>query len=1195
MHPCLLPQPQTLYTRFHNYPKSYISPELVEIILECTDHEEFDSVYSAIDLFRGDVFGLGLVLLEMGTLVEEDNWYTEELSLKRDLLEVKLNMLRERYSWRLIHLVETMLSSIRIRPDWIGLLRLTKDSRDETQVYQRLLGLSQDRGGDTIESRVGNEDPQELYSHDVKDNLKEPGQPQRQGMFSRQGSVHDQYGILDKKDSDDFKTNKEYLDQRDEADISVSEDNYGSCRVKKWRDRGCDNRKMSSKKSEQNSLEVSVDELAEPKLSTTTLGRKRKSPPRLPSTTPYDEPVRCFDKDLYPVFTNHENWPLKHEKPVLPMPLEDQTLKRDMKEAPFGPMAQSQDVAAGNLDTKIIPGQNTNPYLRDTTVQKENPLMMHLGQPTQNLSPRSAVPTTRIYYPANGTPYYLPSTSTLTTTITTTQPTITTVAPSSSNYIPIQIQPSTPSNYTVYNGQTRQPSQSTLQPSTYPSGTTVTTYYQGQPTTTTYYTQGNSTQPIRISSTSTLLPSQQQNGTTPTAGLRQVPSAQSLPTQPSQPIQANTTPTSTQQNQSTQQQSSQPQQQPAQDRSQPSSNSLWPPPYGPLSATNPSLAPAVSTPTKQQQVAQQQRADGQIPSVPQAGTDTSRLMRFYDTPPNKNGDAHPIDGFRGFDSFRPNVNEDRGTGMFGTASSETDGTDQKDNLFKQPNPPAKLPEPSFNTRERSQSPTLVSVKRYVIKDGQRVLLSEESYPNGMPSSGSVLPPTNTTPTATVRNQLPPQTTPTPQPAFPFGSSAYTLQPSNGTLNGGSSTPTLPPQTAPPPFPSLPPTATITNPRPVQPRSPSPTPSSPPRNPNPPPFIPPTQLLPASMLNPNHKVYSLHDLYRSTPAHPAHSDGEFFKVAKEIKDKLDELIEREKRREEMMAKGNCEESIVVGRGGSGVTKGDGVRPDEAGEMSEKFGSGRHVRQVDLGKVQCCAECKRHELQRNKELMTCLHKHVQPGTPSTIHTQRARDQSPRVISIDVRTNKSLSKDRTTRVSTSRSKSPAPKCSHFNTTAGICPRYLRTLQNETRNNYSPTRVLTPLPQDEAALDHLRHNLKRKANVKNIEAELVSVDKLNKLRDKLKEQKARQMQRSSSRNHILKDINTNIDDSYNIKPKVLALNKNSSSKLLATHDQDDTQKEIVQKQMNDWIDKLNEETARMKVPNIDGMIGGSKYVMKA
>ena len=66
--------------------KQYCAPEVADLIIECTSLEDYASIQSEIETSRASLFSLGLVILELATLVEEDSWYTEDMQLRKDII-----------------------------------------------------------------------------------------------------------------------------------------------------------------------------------------------------------------------------------------------------------------------------------------------------------------------------------------------------------------------------------------------------------------------------------------------------------------------------------------------------------------------------------------------------------------------------------------------------------------------------------------------------------------------------------------------------------------------------------------------------------------------------------------------------------------------------------------------------------------------------------------------------------------------------------------------------------------------------------------------------------------------------------------------------------------------------------------------------------------------------------------------------
>ena len=242
LHPCLLPSPSSLFERVHSQPKTYISPETLDYILECADEEEYMQVVSDLDIYRSDVFALGLILLELATLVEEDTWLAEDMVFKKDIVNLKLNFLRETYSPRLALIAETLLSTHRLRPDWAGMLRLLPHAPTDPSVFHKLqtaLDLAEDA----------------TSQHLPLSDRSSAGSPS--------------------------------------ANLSISDEDVGSPRVGRWTNRGCQPL-LPQMQSQRDSLLLSPEELRQPSLSTHTLDGFQ-TPQQVPShETPTEEPVKPF-------------------------------------------------------------------------------------------------------------------------------------------------------------------------------------------------------------------------------------------------------------------------------------------------------------------------------------------------------------------------------------------------------------------------------------------------------------------------------------------------------------------------------------------------------------------------------------------------------------------------------------------------------------------------------------------------------------------------------------------------------------------------------------------------------------------------------------------------------------------------------------------------------------------------------------
>jgi hypothetical protein len=138
-HPTLIPASVNAYNRVHALSKHYSAPEVVDLILECNTDAEFDLIKEEVDWSKADIFGIGLIALEMASLVEEEDWYNEDMILKKDILELKMNNLRNQYSSKLARLLEAILSPYQVRPSLEGLQKLMVPKGDNTTHYQRLL------------------------------------------------------------------------------------------------------------------------------------------------------------------------------------------------------------------------------------------------------------------------------------------------------------------------------------------------------------------------------------------------------------------------------------------------------------------------------------------------------------------------------------------------------------------------------------------------------------------------------------------------------------------------------------------------------------------------------------------------------------------------------------------------------------------------------------------------------------------------------------------------------------------------------------------------------------------------------------------------------------------------------------------------------------------------------------------------
>jgi SLT domain-containing protein len=138
-HPTLIPDSVNPYLRVQSLAKHYTAPEVVDLILECNSPQEFNLIVDDIDWYKADLFSAGLIALELASLVEEDDWYNEDMIIRKDLLEVKMNLVRNQYSLRLSRLLEALLSPYQARPSVDGMLKLAIPKSDSVGHFQRLL------------------------------------------------------------------------------------------------------------------------------------------------------------------------------------------------------------------------------------------------------------------------------------------------------------------------------------------------------------------------------------------------------------------------------------------------------------------------------------------------------------------------------------------------------------------------------------------------------------------------------------------------------------------------------------------------------------------------------------------------------------------------------------------------------------------------------------------------------------------------------------------------------------------------------------------------------------------------------------------------------------------------------------------------------------------------------------------------
>lgn len=145
-HPTLIPASVNAYSRVHALIKHYAAPEVVDMILECNSEQEYTSVQDDIDWAKADIFSVGLIALEMASLVEEEDWYNEDMILRKDILELKMNLVRNGYSSKLTGLLAAIVSPYQVRPDLDGMVKLALPKQDTTNLYQKLLQKPIDLG-----------------------------------------------------------------------------------------------------------------------------------------------------------------------------------------------------------------------------------------------------------------------------------------------------------------------------------------------------------------------------------------------------------------------------------------------------------------------------------------------------------------------------------------------------------------------------------------------------------------------------------------------------------------------------------------------------------------------------------------------------------------------------------------------------------------------------------------------------------------------------------------------------------------------------------------------------------------------------------------------------------------------------------------------------------------------------------------
>lgn len=138
-HPALIPESVNPYSRVQSLAKHYTAPEVVDLILECNSPQEFNLIVEDIDWHKADLFSAGLIALEMASLVEEDDWYNEDMLIRKDLLELKMNLVRNQYTLKLSRLLEALLSPYQARPSIDGMLKLAIPKSDSLGHFQRLL------------------------------------------------------------------------------------------------------------------------------------------------------------------------------------------------------------------------------------------------------------------------------------------------------------------------------------------------------------------------------------------------------------------------------------------------------------------------------------------------------------------------------------------------------------------------------------------------------------------------------------------------------------------------------------------------------------------------------------------------------------------------------------------------------------------------------------------------------------------------------------------------------------------------------------------------------------------------------------------------------------------------------------------------------------------------------------------------
>jgi hypothetical protein len=185
--------------------KHYCSPELFDLIVECTTQEDITSIPDFIDFSVADVFSLGLLILELATLTEETGFYSEK-GLNRAMIENKLALMKETYSFHLISLVEAMLSGVGVRVGlpWI-LHRCKGKTGDRDNEVSEDYSYTEDMADSAI-AVEGQNNNVYVIPEDSKEDICSPGRPFNKKLI-REGSASE-------PDKDSFYSNNEDIEEQ---------------------------------------------------------------------------------------------------------------------------------------------------------------------------------------------------------------------------------------------------------------------------------------------------------------------------------------------------------------------------------------------------------------------------------------------------------------------------------------------------------------------------------------------------------------------------------------------------------------------------------------------------------------------------------------------------------------------------------------------------------------------------------------------------------------------------------------------------------------------------------------------------------------------------------------------------------------------------------------------------------------------